>query len=64
MRQVVDLEGVLVSAFVLNLTLALLTLAVLRWILGKLDLWRFVWNPPLAQFGLMLVLLALYTLLI
>lgn len=64
MRQVVDLEGVLVSAFVLNLALALLTLAVLRWILGTLDLWRFVWNPPLAQFGLMLVLLALYTLLI
>ena len=63
MRQVVDIEGVLISGFVLNLMLAIFTLAVLRWVLGKLDLWRFVWNPPLAQFGLLLIMLGLYTLL-
>jgi hypothetical protein len=62
MRQVVDLDGVLVSAFVLNLALATVILALLRWLLGRLDLWRFVWNPPLAQFGLLVVLLGLLTL--
>ncbi|CAI9119950.1 DUF1656 domain-containing protein [Brytella acorum] len=64
MRQVVDIEGVLISGFVLNLMLAIFTLALLRWVLGKLDLWRFVWNPPLAQFGLLLIMLGLYTLLL
>ncbi|AQS88821.1 hypothetical protein AA101099_2226 [Neoasaia chiangmaiensis NBRC 101099] len=62
MRQVIDLDGVLVSAFVLNLAFALVTLALLRWVLGVLDCWRFVWNPPLAQFGLLVGLLGLYTL--
>ncbi|MCH4023646.1 MAG: DUF1656 domain-containing protein [Acetobacter sp.] len=64
MRQVIDLEGVLVSAFVLNMGLALVTLAILRWVLSKFDLWRFIWNPPLAQFGLLIILIGLYTLMI
>ncbi|GBR32290.1 DUF1656 domain-containing protein [Gluconobacter kondonii] len=63
-RQVVDLDGVLVSAFVINLALALLTLAVLRWILAWFDLWRFVWDPPLAQFGILICLIGLYTLIL
>ncbi|AOX17151.1 DUF1656 domain-containing protein [Kozakia baliensis] len=61
MRQVIDLEGVLVSAFVINLTLALFSLAVLRWVFGILNLWRWTWDPPLAQFGLLICLLGLYT---
>ncbi|GBD57212.1 DUF1656 domain-containing protein [Gluconobacter wancherniae] len=64
MRQVVDLEGVLVSAFVINLFLALVTLAALRWVFSWLNLWRFVWDPPLAQFGLLICLLGLYTLIL
>ncbi|GBR11576.1 DUF1656 domain-containing protein [Gluconobacter frateurii] len=64
MRQVVDLGGLLVSAFVVNLALSLLTLAVLRWLMGWFDLWRFVWDPPLAQFGILICLLGLYTLIL
>ena len=64
MRQVVDVEGVLVSAFVMNLGLALCTLLVLRAVLSWCNLWRFVWNPPLAQFGLLICLVGLYTLLL
>ncbi|RFD20930.1 DUF1656 domain-containing protein [Komagataeibacter melaceti] len=64
MRQVVDVEGVLVSAFVMNLGLALCTLFVLRAVLSWLRLWRFVWNPPLAQFGLLICLVGLYTLIL
>ena len=64
MRQVIDIDGVLVSAFVFNLALAIVTLGILRWLFGLLDLWRFAWDPPLAQFGLLLTLLGLYTLLI
>ncbi len=63
-RQVVDLDGVLVSAFVINLALALVTLAILRWIMGWFDLWRFVWDPPLAQFGILICLIGLYTLIL
>ncbi|EHH67833.1 DUF1656 domain-containing protein [Gluconobacter morbifer] len=62
--QVIDLDGVLVSAFVINLALALLTLAILRWTLALFDLWRFVWDPPLAQFGLLICLIGLYTLIL
>lgn len=61
MSEVIDLEGVLISAFVANLFLALLTLALIRWSFGRLNLWRFFWNPPLAQFGLLVCLLGLYT---
>ncbi|MGY6770611.1 DUF1656 domain-containing protein [Komagataeibacter sp. NFXK3] len=64
MRQVVDVEGVLVSAFVMNLGLALCTLLVLRAALSWFNLWRFVWNPPLAQFGLLISLVGLYTLML
>ncbi|GAN90399.1 hypothetical protein Gbth_025_034 [Gluconobacter thailandicus F149-1 = NBRC 100600] len=64
MRQVVDLGGLLVSAFVVNLALSLLTLAILRWLMGWFDLWRFVWDPPLAQFGILICLLGLYTLIL
>jgi len=64
MRQVVDLGGLLVSAFVVNLALSLLTLAILRWLMGWFDLWRFVWDPPLAQFGILTCLLGLYTLIL
>lgn len=64
MTQVIDLDGVLVSAFVINLALALLTLALLRWVLAWLDLWRFIWDPPLAQFGILICLVGLYALLL
>jgi len=64
MRQVVDLGGLLVSAFVVNLALSLLTLAILRWLMGWLDLWRFVWEPPLAQCGILICLLGRYTLIL
>ena len=64
MTQVVDLGGLLVSAFVVNLALSLLTLAILRWLMGWFDLWRFIWDPPLAQFGILICLLGLYTLIL
>ncbi|WP_373277625.1 DUF1656 domain-containing protein [Asaia astilbis] len=33
----------------------------MRWCFGRLNLWQFFWNPPLAQFGLLVCLLGLYT---
>ncbi|QDH17105.1 DUF1656 domain-containing protein [Swingsia samuiensis] len=61
-RQVIDIDGLLVSAFVIDVALSLMTLGLVRWLFGVLNLWRYVWNPPLAQFGLLVCFLGIYTL--
>ncbi|GAN54598.1 DUF1656 domain-containing protein [Tanticharoenia sakaeratensis] len=63
MTGVVDLDGVLVSAFVMRVILAVFVLFVIRRLFAALDLWRLCWNPPLAQFGLLVALVGLFTLL-
>ncbi|GBQ80488.1 hypothetical protein AA13595_0355 [Gluconacetobacter johannae DSM 13595] len=64
MVQVIDIDGVLISAFVANGALALLTLILLRPLLGRVGLQRLVWNMPLAEFGILICLLGIYTLLL
>jgi len=62
-RSVLDIDGLLVSAFVFNFLLSLVVLLILRVVLKGFDLWRFVWNPPLMQFGILICLQGLFTLL-
>ncbi|GBQ28779.1 DUF1656 domain-containing protein [Gluconacetobacter azotocaptans] len=64
MVQVIDIDGVLISSFVANGALALLTLILLRPLLGRVGIQRLVWNMPLAEFGLLICLLGIYTLLL
>ncbi|MBB2200011.1 DUF1656 domain-containing protein [Gluconacetobacter tumulisoli] len=64
MEQVIDIDGILISSFVINGALALLTLIALRPLLGRFGIQRLVWNMPLAEFGILICLLGIYTLLL
>ena len=59
MRSDLDLGGVLVSPFVAYAAGALVILVVLRRLFARLRVARYVANPPLAEAGLYLCILAL-----
>lgn len=59
MRSDLDLGGVLISPFVAYAACALLILVVMRRLSARLRVARYVTNPPLAEAGLYLCLLAL-----
>lgn len=61
---VINLDGLFVSSFIIDLALALLGTFLLRLTLQRLRLWRFFANPPLAQFAIMICLLGLFTILL
>ena len=52
-----DVAGVFLSPLVVYMLAALLIYLALRWLLIRLGLFRWVWNPPLAEAGLYLCLL-------
>jgi len=59
MRSDLDLGGVLVSPFVAYAAGALAILMVLRLVFARLRINRYVANPPLAEAGLYVCILAL-----
>ncbi|WP_264047049.1 DUF1656 domain-containing protein [Methylobacterium flocculans] len=59
MRSDLDLGGVLVSPFVAYAAGALAILVVLRLVSARLRISRYVANPPLAEAGLYVCILAL-----
>ena len=52
-----DVAGVFFSPLVAYMLAALLIYLPLRWLLIRLGLLRWIWNPPLAQTGLYLCVL-------
>jgi hypothetical protein len=62
MSHVLDLNGILLSAFVGQALLALVILLAIRPILARLGFQRWVWNPPLAEFGLGICILGIIVL--
>lgn len=52
MSHVLDLNGILLSAFVGQALLALVILLAIRPILARIGFQRWVWNAPLAEFAL------------
>lgn len=61
---VINLDGLFISSFIIDLALALLGTFLLRLTLQRMRLWRFFANPPLAQFAIMICLLGLFTILL
>ncbi|OUJ15285.1 DUF1656 domain-containing protein [Acetobacter sp. DsW_063] len=59
---VLDVDGLLVSSFLLHVGLAVMTMLALRPLIAKTRLERFVWNIPLAEFGLLIILTGVYSL--
>lgn len=57
-----DVFGVLVAPIVAYALLAIPPLLVLRWVLGRLGFFRFVWHPALFEVSLYLVILSLFVL--
>ncbi|GAL97503.1 hypothetical protein AA0312_1534 [Acetobacter tropicalis NRIC 0312] len=64
LRPVLDVGGLLVSSFVVHAGLAIATLLILNPILAKVRARRVIWNLPLAEFGLLVCLIGLYTILL
>lgn len=60
---VLDIGGLLVSSFVIHAALAIATLLVLNPLLGKIRARRIIWNVPLAEFGMLICFIGLYTIL-
>ena len=63
MRAVLDIDGLLVSSFVIHAGLAIATLLALSPLLAKVRARRVIWNLPLAEFGMLVCLIGFYTLL-
>lgn len=53
----IDIYGVLVSPMLVWLGIALLVTGLLRWAMGRLGLYRFVWHKPLFDLALLIVAL-------
>ncbi|CEF56841.1 hypothetical protein AGA_2209 [Acetobacter ghanensis] len=64
LQPVLDIGGLLVSSFVVHAGLAIATLLVLNPLLAKVRARRVVWNLPLAEFGILIGLIGLYTILL
>ncbi|NHN84891.1 DUF1656 domain-containing protein [Acetobacter musti] len=64
LRSVLDVGGLLVSSFIVHVGLGLLTVVVLRPVITKLRLDRFMWNVPLAEFGLLIIFTGVYTIML
>ena len=62
MRQVYDVCGILMSGFAVHILLAFVVLLVLRPLFARLGLSRFVWNMPLAEFGIFVILTGVFLL--
>lgn len=60
---VLDIGGMLVSSFIVHAGLGLLTIMILRPLITWARLDRFMWNVPLAEFGLLIIFTGVYTLL-
>ncbi|GBR02422.1 DUF1656 domain-containing protein [Acetobacter oeni] len=63
-RSVLDIGGLLVSSFIVHVGLGLLTVIVLRPLITKTRLDRFMWNVPLAEFGLLIIFTGVYTIML
>lgn len=59
MHRDIDIGGVLISPFVGYALAALAILIGLRWVFARIHFSRYVANPPLAEAGLYLCILAL-----
>ena len=64
MHQDITLGGILVSPFVLDALVAFAILVVLRVLFRRIRLGRFVANPPLAEAGIYVCVLALVVVLL
>lgn len=64
LRPVLDIGGLLVSSFVVHAGLAIVTLLELNPLLAKVGARRVIWNVPLAEFGLLVCLIGLYTIIL
>ena len=64
LRPVLDIGGLLVSSFVVHAGLAIVPLLVLNPLLAKVGARRVIWNVPLAEFGLLVCLIGLYTIIL
>lgn len=63
MTHVLNLDGILVSAFIGKAILAMLILLAVRPLLSRAAFQRLVWNAPLAEFALGVCILGLLVLL-
>ncbi|MFT8720212.1 DUF1656 domain-containing protein [Acetobacter sp.] len=64
LQSVIDIGGLLVSSFLVHVGLGLLTMLIVKPILTKTRLDRFMWNVPLAEFGMLIIFTGLYTILL
>ncbi|NHO33615.1 DUF1656 domain-containing protein [Acetobacter fallax] len=64
LRSVIDIGGLLVSSFIVHVGLGLFTVVILRPLITKARLDRFMWNVPLAEFGLLIIFTGIYTILL
>ncbi|MDG6093836.1 DUF1656 domain-containing protein [Acetobacter sp. AN02] len=60
MKLVYDVGGLLVSGFAVHVLLAFTVLLILRPLFARIGLSRFVWNMPLAEFGIFLILTGVF----
>lgn len=61
LRSVLDVGGLLVSSFLVHVGLGLLTVIILRPLLTRMRVDRFMWNVPLAEFGMLIIFTGIYT---
>lgn len=53
----VDIYGVLVPPMLVWFGIALIVTGLVRWMMGRLGLYRFVWHKPLFDLALLIVAL-------
>ncbi|MBO1325998.1 DUF1656 domain-containing protein [Acetobacter sp. TBRC 12305] len=64
LQPVLDVGGLLVSSFVVHAGMAIATLLAINPLLAKIRARRVIWNLPLAEFGILVGLIGLYTILL
>ncbi|AQS84487.1 MAG: DUF1656 domain-containing protein [Acetobacter aceti] len=64
LQSVINIGGLLVSSFLVHVGLGLLTMVILKPILTRTRLDRFMWNVPLAEFGMLIIFTGIYTILL
>jgi hypothetical protein len=57
----IDISGVLLPPLLVWVGVALVISAGLRWVLGKLGAYRYVWHRPLFDLALLVILTGLVT---
>ena len=64
LQSVINIGGLLVASFLVHVGLGCLTMRILKPSLTKTRLDRFMWNVPLAEFGMLIIFTGIYTILL